>query len=91
MAVRAIARLRVMLALLKVTDEAGALGHGYVFSLDNLRMAACAAEAFATLQVREVNFMVEDNFFEFLPALKKPFIMTSLTKAGFVRNLGPWL
>lgn len=69
MAVGAIARLRVMLTLFKVTDEAGALGYGYMFSLDNLRMATCAAEAFASLQVREVDFMVEDNFFEFLPAL----------------------
>jgi len=42
MTVSAVIDLREMLAFFEMTDEAGAFGHRNVFTLDNLRMTACA-------------------------------------------------
>jgi hypothetical protein len=91
MAVITIAYLRIMLAFLEVTDKATALCHGDVFSLDNLRMAACAAKLFASFEVLEMNFMVKDYFFEFRTAFQKPFIVTPFLETAFVRYFSPWL
>jgi hypothetical protein len=80
-----------MLALLEMADKAGAVSYCYVFTLDDLGMAACAPELFASFQVRKVNFMVKNNFFEFSCPFQKPFIMAAFAKTGFIRNLSPGL
>ena len=88
-AVCAFADFRIMLAFLEVTDETGAVGHGDVFSLDDLRMTAGAAKLLASPQVGEVDFMVEDDFIELHLAFQKSFVMAALPEAGFIRDLGP--
>ena len=48
MAVITIAYSRIVLAFFEVADEATAFSNGYMFSLDNLRVADRAAEPFAS-------------------------------------------
>ena len=91
MTVGTLADLGIMLALLEMADKTGAVSDGYVFTLDNLGMTACAPEPFASFQVRKVNFMVKNNVIEFSLALKEPFIVASFAETGFIGDLSPGL
>jgi hypothetical protein len=64
----AFADFGIMLAFFEMADKTGAVGDSYVLSLNDLGMAACAAELFASLQVGEMNFVVKNDFVEiYLP------------------------
>jgi hypothetical protein len=65
MTVGTFADLGIMLALFEMADKTCAFSDSYVFTLDNLGMTACAPELFASFQVREVNFVVKNNFIKF--------------------------
>jgi hypothetical protein len=83
--------LRKLIALLEMADEAGALGDGDVRALDDLRMAACAAQPFPPPQVGEMDLMIKDDVLEFDPALEEPFLMAARPQAALIGDLGPGL
>jgi hypothetical protein len=89
-AVGALADLRIMLALLEVADKTGAVGHSDVLALDDLGMAARAAEAFAPFQVFEVNFVVKYDFRKIHPPFQESLVMAAFAETGFIRNFSPW-
>ena len=85
------AYLGVMLTFFEMADKAGTVGDCDMFSLNNLRMAACASELLASFEVSKVDFMVEDDFVKFDLALENSLIVTSLSEAGFIGNFSPGL
>jgi hypothetical protein len=91
MAVGAAGDLGVVLAGLEMADEATALRHGDVVSLDDLGMAARAAQLLAPSQVSQVDLVVEDDRLELDPAFEESFVMASHPETAFVRDLGPGL
>jgi hypothetical protein len=90
-AVRTLADFGIVLAFFEMTDETGAVRDRNVLSLDDLGMAACAAEPFASLQVSEMNGVVKHDFVETDLPLQKSFIMTPFAKTTFIRNFSPGL
>jgi hypothetical protein len=79
-----------MLAFLEVTDKTGALGNGYVFALDDLRVAACALEFFPSFEVLEMNFVVERDLVKLHLTLKESFVMAAFPKATIISDFCPW-
>jgi hypothetical protein len=78
-----------MFALLKMADETRGFGDGDVLSLDDLRVAACAAELLSSFQILEMDLVVENDRLELHPALEKPGVVAPLTKAALIRDLRP--
>jgi hypothetical protein len=74
-----------------VADEARTLGHCDVLALNNLGMAARAAKPFASSQISEMNFVVEDDFFKFDLAFQQSFLMASGAETTLIRDFGPRL
>ena len=74
-----------------MADKTGAVRDCNVLSLDDLGMAACAAELLPSLQVSEMNFVVKYDLVEADLPFQKPFVMTPFAETAFVRNLGPGL
>jgi hypothetical protein len=72
-----------------MADEAAALRHRDVVSLDDLGMTAGAAQLLAPSQVLQVDLVVEDDFLKWDPAFENPFFMASRPETAFVRDLGP--
>ena len=62
-----------------------------LLTLDDLGMAAGAAELLAPLEVLEMGLMVEDDLAEGDLAFEKPAIVTAGPEAAFVLDLGPRL
>jgi hypothetical protein len=91
MTVGTFADLGIMLALLEMADKTCAFSDGYVFTLDNLGMTACAPELFASFQISKVNFVIKDYFFIFHQSFQEPFFMASFAKTAFIRNFSPRL
>jgi hypothetical protein len=91
MAVRAAGDLGVVLAGLKVADEAAAFRHRDVVSLDDLGMTARAAQLLAPSQVSQVDPVVENDRLELDPAFEEPLVMASHPETALVRDLGPGL
>jgi hypothetical protein len=88
-AVRAAGDIRIVVAGFEMADEAGAFGDRDVVSLDDLGVAACAAEFFPSHQVSQVNLVVEDDSLESDPAFEESRIVAALPEAAFVRDLRP--
>lgn len=89
-AVGALADIRIVLTLLEMTDKASAVGHSYVLALDNLGMAARAAEEFSPFQVFEVNFVVKYDFEKIHPPFQESLVMAAFAETGFIWNFSPW-
>lgn len=81
----------VMLAFFEMADKAGAVGDYDMFSLNNLRMAACASKLLASFEVIKVDCVVENDFVKFDLTLENSFIVTSLSKTGFIGYFSPGL
>jgi hypothetical protein len=69
----------IVFTFFKMTDKTTAFRDGNVFSLDDLRMAACATELLSSLQVRKMNFVVEYACFIFYLSFQKPLVVTSFS------------
>jgi hypothetical protein len=91
MAVAAVADLRVMFAFFKMADEATAFGDRDVLTLDDLRMAARAAEFLSPFEVAEVDLVIESDLFETHLAFENPLIVAAFLKAVFVLDFRPGL
>ncbi len=90
MAVITIAYSRVMFTFFEMADKTGTLGYCDMFALHDLGVAACAAELFASLQIRKVNLMVKNNFFKFHSSFQDSLVMAPFHQATFVGNFSPW-
>ena len=89
MAVVTIAYSGVMFTFFEVANKAGAISNCNVFTLNNLGMAARAAESFASFQISKVNFVIKGNFFIFRHSFQEPLFVTTFPKTTFVRNFSP--
>lgn len=87
----AIAYSGVMFAFFKMTDKAATLGDSDVFSLNNLGVAAGTTKTFSSLEVSQVNGVIEDNLPKFNFTLEKSFFVATLTKASRIRDFCPGL
>jgi hypothetical protein len=76
-AVVAVIDLGIMLAFFEMTNETGALGNRDVFTLDDLGVAACTLELFASFEVLEMDFMVERDLVERHLAFQESFVVTA--------------
>ena len=90
-AVRAGADLGRVLGLLEMAEETAALGDRDVLALDDLGMAARAAELLAPFQVGEVGLMVEGDRFELHRSFEEPPVVAAFLEAALVLDLGPGL
>jgi hypothetical protein len=90
-AVRAAGDVRVVLAGLEMADETGAFRDGDMVPLNDLGVAAGAAECLSSPQVSQVDFVIEDDPLELDLALEKPFVMAARPETAFVRDFSPRL
>jgi hypothetical protein len=87
----AAADLRIMFALLKMANKTRRLRDSDVLSLDDLRVAARAAEFLSPFEVLKMDLVVEDDLLELHLALEKPLFVASRTQAAFIGDLCPGL
>jgi hypothetical protein len=79
-----------MLTFLEVTDKTGALGNSYVFTLDDLRVAARALEFFPSFEILEMDFVIERDLVKWPLAFQEPFLVAAFPQATIILNLCPW-
>lgn len=91
MAVATLSDLGIMLALFEVANKTAAFCDRDVFTLDDLGMAARAPELFSSLEVLQVNLVVEHDFLELVQSLEESFVVTPCTKARFIGYFSPRL
>jgi len=91
MAVSAVVDLGITFTFLEMADKTASLGDRDVLALDDLGMAARAAELFAPLEVGEVDLVVEGHGLEFHRPFEEPSVVTAFLEAAFVLDLGPGL
>jgi hypothetical protein len=77
MAVGTLINLGIVFTLFKVTDETGTFSDRYVFSLDDLRVAARTLKEFSPLKIFKMDFMVEGHFLKLDRTFEQSFIMTA--------------
>jgi hypothetical protein len=77
MAMGTLINLGIVFTLFKVTDETGTFSDRYVFSLDDLRVAARTLKEFSPLKIFKMDFMVEGHFLKLDRTFEQSFIMTA--------------
>jgi hypothetical protein len=85
----AVIDLRIMLAFFEMTDETGALSDRDVFSLNDLRVTACALELFSSFEILKMDLMVKRDLIEQHPAFQEPFVVTAFSEATVVPYFCP--
>jgi hypothetical protein len=88
-AMGAIIYLRIMLAFLEMTDEAGALCDRDVFSLDDLGVTARALKTFPPFEIFEMDFVIEGYVLERNLTFKESLIMTPFCQTVFIADFCP--
>jgi hypothetical protein len=76
--VAAVIDLGIVLAFFEMTDETGTFRDRDVFTLYDLRVTTGALEFFSSLEILEVDLVVEGDLVEWHLTFQEPFIMTSL-------------
>jgi len=90
-AVGAGADLGKIFSFFEMAEEAAALRHRDMLALDDLRMAARAAELFAAPKIGEMGLMVEGDGLELHLAFEEPLVVATLLETALVLDLSPGL
>jgi hypothetical protein len=85
----AVINLGIVFALFEVADETGTLRDCDVLTLHNLRVTARALELFPSLEILEMDLVVEGDLFELHLTLKESFVMASFSETTVVPDLCP--
>jgi hypothetical protein len=81
--------LGIMLTFFEMTDETGTLGDCDVFSLNDLRVTACALKLFSSFEILKMDLMVKRDLVEQHLTFQDPFFVTAFSEATVVPNLCP--